>query len=91
VALALVPIMVFYAVAAFIALKVGLPAVGRHILAGLGLNSLALVTVMMFPPESARHGQFLRALVIEEYVILAMAFAFIQGARWIALRLGAHP
>ena len=91
VALALVPIMLFYAVAAFLALKTILQSVGRHFLAGLGLNSLGLATVMMFPPESAGYSQFLRALVIEEYVILAMAFAFVQGARWIALRLGAQP
>lgn len=91
VAFALAPVMVFYAIAAFLALKTSLQSLGRHFLAGLVLNSLAMAIVLMFPPESARYGQFLCALVIEEYVILTIAFVFIQGARWMAHRIGTHP
>ena len=87
VAWALVSIAVFYIVAALLASKIGLKAVARYSVAGLALNTLALMLQITVSSDTDSHGHYLRALVIEGYGLLALLIALTLGARWMAHRL----
>jgi len=87
VAWALVSIAAFYIVAAFLASRIGLKAVARYSVAGLALNTLALMLAITVASDTVSHGQYLRALVIEGYALLALLITLTLGAHWMAHRL----
>lgn len=89
VAWALASIAAFYVVAAVLALLSGLKAVALYAGAGLVLNTLALLLQFAVPSGAELHEDFLQALVIEEYGILAMLIGLTSGAQWVARRLKA--
>ena len=87
---ALVSIAVFYIFAALLASKVGLKAVARYSVAGLALNTLALMLEITASSDTDSHGHYLRALVVEGYGLLALLIALTLCARWMAHRLETH-